>query len=311
MTLTFTGERFLPECAGEMVYEHWHRYLLAQRYVAGRRVLDAASGEGYGSSLLAGKAASVVGVDVSPEATRHASEKYAAANLRFVTASVAQIPLPDASFDVIVSFETIEHMTEHEEFMHEINRLLAPGGMLIISSPNRPEYSDKTGYRNEFHVKELDRGELKALLDGHFPAQQWFAQRPAFHSMIWPLDVAPVGAEALTADGKSGWPEELYFLVFAAREVGALAQVDSAVTLVTDREQSVYAEWSRTYRENRMLHERIAALEAAPADGRSIPPPEPQPESADQPGQIRGGESDSSAGIVGKIQWLTRAWRRR
>jgi ubiquinone/menaquinone biosynthesis C-methylase UbiE len=87
---------------------------------------------------LAGKAASVVGIDVSPEATRHASDRYAAGNLRFVTASVAQIPLPDASFDVIVSFETIEHMTEHEAFMREIDRLLAPGGMLIISSPVGP-----------------------------------------------------------------------------------------------------------------------------------------------------------------------------
>ena len=54
MTLSFTGERFLPECAGEMVYEHWHRYLLAQRHVAGKRVLDAASGEGYGALSYSG-----------------------------------------------------------------------------------------------------------------------------------------------------------------------------------------------------------------------------------------------------------------
>lgn len=266
MTLSFTGERFLPECAGEMVYEHWHRYLLAQRHVAGKRVLDAASGEGYGASLLAGKAASVVGVDVSPEATAHATAKYASKKLRFVTASVAQMPLPDASFDVIVSFETIEHMTEHEAFMREIDRLLAPGGLLIISSPNRPEYSEKTGYRNEFHVKELDRNELRTLLGRHFPAQQWFAQRPAFHSMIWPLDSSPSVTEALAADGGNGWPEELYFLVFAGREAAALAEVTPNVTLVTDREQSVYAEWSRTYRENRMLHERVTKLEAGLLD---------------------------------------------
>lgn len=263
MTLSFTGERFLPECAGEMVYEHWHRYLLAQRHVAGKRVLDAASGEGYGASLLAGKAASVVGVDVSPEATAHATAKYASKKLRFVTASVAQMPLPDASFDVIVSFETIEHMTEHEAFMREVDRLLAPGGLFIISSPNRPEYSDKTGYRNEFHVRELDRNELRTLLDRHFPAQQWFAQRPAFHSIIWPLDASPSTTEALAADGGNGWPEALYFLVFASRETAALAAVTPDVTLVTDREQSVYAEWSRTYRENRMLRQRVAELEAA------------------------------------------------
>jgi SAM-dependent methyltransferase len=230
--------------------------------------VDAASGEGYGSSLLAGKAASVVGIDVSPEATRHASDRYAAGNLRFVTASVAQIPLPDASFDVIVSFETIEHMTEHEAFMREIDRLLAPGGMLIISSPNRPEYSDKTGYHNEFHVKELDRAELKTLLDRHFPAQKWFAQRPAFHSMIWPLSATATAAEALTADGNDGWPDELYFLVFAAREGASLAQVVPTVTLVTDREQSVYAEWSRTYRETGCCMTAFANLKPQPSQCR-------------------------------------------
>ncbi len=267
MSLAFTGERFVPECAGEMVYEHWHRYLLARRCVAGKRVLDAACGEGYGSALLASAAASVVGIDLSAEAVAHASERYAGehGNLRFVTASVASIPLPDASFDVIVSFETIEHMTEHEAFLREIDRLLAPDGMLIISSPNRPEYSDKTGYRNEFHVKELDRAELESLLDPHFSVQRWFAQRPAFHSLIWPLDAAASSAEALAIDGASGWPAELYFVVFAARNASALTDVGDAVTMVTDREQSVYAEWSRTYRENRELHERVRALEAETA----------------------------------------------
>ena len=310
MTLTFTGERFLPECAGEMVYEHWHRYLLAQKYVTGKRVLDAASGEGYGASLLAKAAVSVVGVDISPEATRHATHRYAGNNLCFVTASVAKIPLPDASFDVIVSFETIEHMTEHVAFMQEIERLLAPGGMLIISSPNRPEYTDKTGYHNEFHVKELDRGELKMLLDRHLPAQKWFAQRPAFHSMIWPIDAAPTTAEALTADGDSGWPAELYFLVFAARQSDALQPVTPAVTLVTDREQSVYAEWSRTYRENRMLHERVGELEAAARAERVCV--------AEAPVQPAGGApkpdthpTAETAPRTNAINWLLRLWRRR
>ena len=163
MSLTFTGERFLPECAGEMVYEHWHRYLIAQQYVKGLRVLDVASGEGYGSHLLSLHAANVVGVDVSSDAVAHAAVRYPAANLRYIAAGCVQIPEPDASFDVIVSFETIEHIMQHEAFLREVDRLLVPGGLFIISSPNRPEYSDRTGYKNEFHVKELDRAELKAL----------------------------------------------------------------------------------------------------------------------------------------------------
>ena len=263
MSLTFTGERFLPECAGEMVYEHWHRYLIAQQYVRGQRVLDVASGEGYGSHLLSNYAASVVGVDVSADAVAHASSRYVADNLKYVAASCVQIPEPDASFDVIVSFETIEHIMEHEAFLREVDRLLAPGGLFIISSPNRPEYSDRTGYKNEFHVKELDRAELRALLDPHFAAQRWFAQRAAFHSMVWPVDAVATSAVALTADGESGFPAEVYFLVFCARDAACVAAIESQLSLVTDRELSVYSEWSRTYRENAALHEEIKALKFA------------------------------------------------
>ncbi len=262
MSLTFTGERFLPECAGEMVYEHWHRYLIAQQYVKGLRVLDVASGEGYGSHLLSVHAASVVGVDVSADAVVHAASRYPAGNLTYVAASCVQIPEPDASFDVIVSFETIEHITEHEAFLREVDRLLAPGGLFIISSPNRPEYSDRTGYKNEFHVKELDRSELKTLLDPHFPTQRWFAQRAAFHSMVWPVDAVATTAVALTVDGQSGFPAEVYFLVFCAREASFAAAVAPQLSLVTDRELSVYSEWSRTYRDNAMLAAEVARLRA-------------------------------------------------
>jgi SAM-dependent methyltransferase len=271
MSLSFTGERFLPECAGEMVYEHWHRYLVAQRYVTGLRVLDVASGEGYGSHLLCKHAASVVGVDVSADAVSHARARYVANNLTYVAASCVQIPEPDASFDVIVSFETIEHIHEHEAFLREVDRLLAPGGLFIISSPNRPEYSDRTGYKNEFHVKELDRAELALLLDPHFPAQRWFAQRAAFHSIVWPVDTVATSAVALTADGESGFPAEYYFLVFCARDASRIATVESQVSLVTDRELSVYSEWSRTYRDNAMLSSEVTRLRAALAAAEGTP----------------------------------------
>jgi SAM-dependent methyltransferase len=258
MTLNFTGERFTTECAGEMVYEHWHRYLIAAQYASGKRVLDVASGEGYGSHLISRTAQSVTGVDVSAEAVAHASEKYRTSNLRYQCASCTDIRLPDASFDLIVSFETIEHITEHEQFLREVNRLLAPGGVFLISSPNRPEYSEKTGYNNEYHVKELDRTELKKLLDTHWSAQKWFAQRAAFHSMVWPLDTAPTGAAALSVDGASAYPAEVYFLVFCAKEIASLNSIGDQLTLVADRENSVYAEWSRTYRENAELQAKVS-----------------------------------------------------
>ncbi|MCS6996161.1 MAG: class I SAM-dependent methyltransferase [Casimicrobiaceae bacterium] len=283
MSLTFTGERFHPECQGEMVYEHWHRYLFAARLAANQRVLDVASGEGYGAALLAEVAREVTGVDLSAEAVAHARARYRRSNLSFIEAPCTRIPRPDASFDLVVSFETIEHITEQESFLAEIARLLAPGGRLVISSPNRPEYSEKTGYRNEFHARELDRAELAALLTPQFPAQRWFAQRAAFHSLLWPLERPATAVQALAVDGGSAWPEPMYFVVVAAREEAALTALDAMVTLVTDREQSVYAEWSRTYRENAAAREEIARLRAelerlsGAALGSALPPTAPHP----------------------------------
>jgi ubiquinone/menaquinone biosynthesis C-methylase UbiE len=262
MSLTFTGERFLTECQGEMVYEHWHRYLLAREYASGKRVLDVASGEGYGSHLLASVAESVVGVDLSAEAVTHASEKYGKDNLQYVAASCTQIPLPDASFDFIVSFETIEHIDEtaQKAFLREVNRLLKPDGLFLVSSPNRPEYSDKSGYKNEYHVKELDKAELRSQLSEYWPHSFWAAQRAAFHSMIWPIDSLAREARALDIGGNNAFPEPMYFLVFCSKNEQTLSQVRASLTLVTDKENSVYAEWSRTYRENRESRERIDAL---------------------------------------------------
>src|SRR6478672_10154480 len=99
--LTFTGERFLPGCTGEIAYEHWHRYAFARRFAAGRRVLDAACGEGYGTALLATVAASAIGIDVDIGTIEHARATYGeSARLRFIPASCTGFPLPSESIDL-------------------------------------------------------------------------------------------------------------------------------------------------------------------------------------------------------------------
>ncbi|MGL4230618.1 MAG: class I SAM-dependent methyltransferase [Casimicrobium sp.] len=254
MTLTFTGERFLTECQGEMVYEHWHRYLLAREYAKGKRVLDIPSGEGYGSHLLASVAESVVGIDIAPDAVAHASEKYRRDNLSYLAASGTKIPLPDASFDFIVSFEMIEHIHEQKEFLAEVNRLLKPNGVFLISSPNRVEYTEKTGYKNEFHVKELDQQELRDELLVHWPNQIWLGQRLSFNSLMWPINTAAQRNWAMDVGGGLGFPEAMYFLVFCAKQSAALTQIDAPLTFVTDKENSVYNAWTKTYRDNVAIH---------------------------------------------------------
>src|SRR6202158_4675765 len=107
--ITFTGERFVPGCAGEIAYEHWHRYAFARRFAAGKRVLDAACGEGYGSALLGAVAESVVGVDIDASAIAHAGERYGEGDrVRFIAGSCAAPPLACTSAAARRSFGTLK-----------------------------------------------------------------------------------------------------------------------------------------------------------------------------------------------------------
>jgi ubiquinone/menaquinone biosynthesis C-methylase UbiE len=184
-----TGERFVPEFHGEVKYEHLHRYALALDFIEGKSVLDIASGEGYGSAILAKVADAVIGVDIAPEAVSHAQAQYSSLlNLKFLVGSCSAIPVADASIDVVTSFETIEHHDQHEEMMQEIKRVLRPDGVLIISSPNRLVYSDMPQYSNPFHVKELYYEEFSALLKQSFQQVYLYGQKLAVGSWITSLE---------------------------------------------------------------------------------------------------------------------------
>lgn len=203
--MEFTGERFVPLVQGEIKYEHLHRYALSLEFAVDKSVLDVASGEGYGAAMLARVARSVTGVDLDPETVRHARHNYHFSNLNFLVGGCHELPVPDASVDLVTSFETIEHHDLYEEMMREVKRVLRPGGILIISSPNRLVYSDERNYTNPFHVRELYYDEFRELLGRHFKHQRMYGQRLAAGSFVLPLQGA--GEDALRA--YSGDPEHL------------------------------------------------------------------------------------------------------
>jgi ubiquinone/menaquinone biosynthesis C-methylase UbiE len=264
----FTGERFLPGLAGEIAFEHNHRYAFARRFVAGRRVLDVACGEGYGAALLAEVGASVTGIDIDVDTIARASQTYARKNLRFTVGSAAALPLPDASVDAVVSFETIEHLpaAEQPRMLAEFARVLAPDGIVILSSPNRPQYSDARNHRNPFHLHELDGEELARLL-GQFPAQRWYHQRRYLGDALW-AEREGSGFEALCGDAHvvqaAEPPQAMYFVVIAARSAQALPPQAPALSLFGDADEREWARIEAQIREvirlDGLLGERDAAL---------------------------------------------------
>ena len=271
--LPFTGERYVPGTRGEIWVEHWHRYHFARRWARDRVVLDVACGEGYGSALLARDALQVIGVDLSAEAIAHARSTYAAvANARFECAPCARLPLGDASVDVAVSFETIEHIAEQEAFLDELARVLRPEGLLILSCPNRLEYRDRRGFENPFHVKELYRDELAQLLAPRFPASAWYGQRPSFFSLIAP-EGAPAAAgelieveESDPAKTSARMEHPLYFLLVASRERASIDALPATLSVLADRGDWVHRDYEKVMRELQVTADRGESLERQVAD---------------------------------------------
>ena len=217
------GERLEANIYDVSMFEHLHRYSIAKDLCKGKKVLDIASGEGYGSAIIASLAAEVIGVDLDQYAVEDAIAKYKFDNLIFKQGSATNIPLEDNSIDIVISFETLEHHDKHEEMIVEVKRVLKPNGMLIISTPDKLVYSDKKNYQNKYHVKELYENEFKTLIQNEFTYSRFFKQRAFFASMITPEDVKKTEAinfykgNYSTLYEESGLEAE-YLIAFASEE---------------------------------------------------------------------------------------------
>jgi len=170
-------ERVTPGISpSNVMQEHIDRYTFALGYVKGKRVLDAACGTGYGTRLLAQVADRVTGIDISPTAINHARKKYPAVALDFIEGDVLYLPFPDSSFDVVVSFETVEHVKEYQTFIRECRRVLKQNGILICSTPNSKISSPDGVVKNPYHVIEFDSIEFTDLLLKDFALVEMYGQ---------------------------------------------------------------------------------------------------------------------------------------
>ena len=145
---------------------HLNRYAMARPYVAGKRVLDVASGEGYGSFLLRRWGAeSVEGIDVDEQTVETATRLFGGDGVHYQCHTAEQLPFEDHTFDVVCSFETIEHLDHPELFLQEIRRVLKPGGNIILSCPNDPYYYKPGEPGNPFHKKQYTYFDFRQLAE--------------------------------------------------------------------------------------------------------------------------------------------------
>ena len=152
--------------------EHLATYNFAVKFINKNEVLELGSGNGYGTHLLSDYAGKITGVDISEEAVSYSNEKYKARNLVYTVMDITKLVFSDESFDIVVSFEVIEHIREYEKVICEAKRVLRIGGSFLLATPNG-KYS--TG-KNPYHVKDFLMDELRLLLGKYFGIVEFYGQ---------------------------------------------------------------------------------------------------------------------------------------
>jgi SAM-dependent methyltransferase len=249
--LTLTGERTIPDLDIENYWFRRHQVVyqrLAPR-CAGRDVLEAGCGEGYGADLIAGIARRVVAVDYDEAAVAHVRSRYA--RVQVMQANLAQLPLPDASVDVVVNFQVIEHLWDQAQFVSECARVLRPSGLLMVSTPNRITFSPgRDTPINPFHTRELNACELTQLLvDAGFSevSISGLFHGPRLQEMDARHGGSIIDAQIALAVADAPWPSELIADVAAVttddfdligvdagpdRDIGDIRDIDASLDLI-------------------------------------------------------------------------------
>jgi SAM-dependent methyltransferase len=263
----FTGERVIPgQVDADLLNEHLARYAFAARLSRRKQVLDAACGAGYGSAELARSAASVLGIDRSAEAIESARASYALPNLRFAVADCLALPAADASIDLVVAFEVIEHLEDWRGFLLEARRALAPSGQFIVSTPNKLYYAEsrRSAGPNPFHVHEFEFEEFRAALGEVFPHVSLFLENHVegvvFQPLAPPDSTADVRVDAASSDAA----ESHFFVAVCAQrpQTGAptFVYIPQTANLLRERERHIELLERELETKNQWLNRSTAEL---------------------------------------------------
>lgn len=240
-SLPFTGERVVPGAVeSDLWNEHVSRYRFAALFAPARQVLDVGCGTGYGAQILAERAPQTIGIDLSSDATAFAASHFSGPE--FLTASATELPFDASRFGLVTAFEVIEHLEEWPLLLNEVARVLAPDGIVLISTPNKRAYAEARGDAgpNPFHAHEFELDEFRQALARHFPFVRILAQNHQAAVVFSGAD-GP-SAEAFLPPGDAS-VESHFFLAVCARGPVAIPSfvfVPEAANVLQERERHIH-----------------------------------------------------------------------
>ncbi len=265
----FTGERVIPGLVDtDLFNEHLSRYRFAAQFAMPEMtVLDAGCGTGYGSAEFNARA--IAGVDLSPEAAAHAAAHYARANVFFAAASCAALPFAEAAFDLVVSFEVIEHLPDYRALLSEARRVLKPGGVFLVSTPNRAYYAESRAQAgpNPFHVREFDYAEFNQILFDFFPHVEIWTQNHSDAIAFSPASHSVAILESAGAPDPEKGPQTAHFFLAACsdRPIAPrplFAWIPSAANTLRERELHIARLSSELATKDEWLKDALARHES-------------------------------------------------